>query len=112
MNFCVTCDNKLYPLEDEDKLYLNCQDCGFKELYNGSVIEKKNFKNKSINLSRNTQFLIYDNTLPRTLQKQCPNKNCDSNKKNIKSESVFLQDPISLKLTYICTSCTVEWKYS
>tara|TARA_Y200000002_G_C22554557_1_gene609720 strand:- start:524 stop:862 length:339 start_codon:yes stop_codon:yes gene_type:complete len=112
MNFCKTCDNKLYPYEEEDRLYLSCQDCGFKEIYEGSVIEKKSFKNKSAKLIKNIQFLIYDNGLPRTIQKQCPNKNCITNKNNIKSESVFMQDSISLKLTYICTSCNVEWKYS
>ena len=112
MNFCKSCDNKLYPLEDEDKLYLSCEDCGFKEIYQGSIIEKKNFKSKSRNIVRNIQFLIYDDSLPRTSQKQCPNKTCKSNMKDQKSEAVFLQDPISLKLTYICTSCNVEWKYS
>lgn len=112
MNFCKSCDNKLYPLEDDEKLYQSCQDCGFKELYDGLVIEKKHFKNKSINVSSNNNFMIYDNTLPRTVQKQCPNKNCDSNKKGISCEAVFLQDPVSLKLTYICTVCNVEWKYS
>ena len=45
MNFCKECDNKLYPLEDDEKLYQSCQDCGFKELYDGLVIEKKHFKN-------------------------------------------------------------------
>lgn len=112
MNFCKSCDNKLYPLEDDEKLYQSCQDCGFKELYDGLVIEKKHFKNKCINVSSNNNFMIYDNTLPRTIQKQCPNKNCDSNKKEISCEAVFLQDPVSLKLTYICTVCNVEWKYS
>lgn len=112
MNFCKECDNKLYPLEDDEKLYQSCQDCGFKELYDGLVIEKKHFKNKSINVSNNNNFMIYDSTLPRTIQKQCPNKNCNSNIKDINSEAVFIQDPVSLKLTYICTSCNVEWKYS
>ena len=112
MEFCKTCDNKLYPLEDEDKLYLSCQDCGFKANYDTTVIEKKNFNGTNINISRNIQFIIYDDSLPRTKHKQCPNKNCDSNLKNGKSESVFIQDPISLKLTYICTTCNVEWKYS
>ena len=112
MDFCKECDNKLYPLEDEDKLYLSCQDCGFKEIFEGSVVEKKNFKIKSANLTKNIQYLIYDDTLPRTVHKQCPNKNCETNKKEIQSESVFIQDPQSIKLTYICTTCNVEWKYS
>lgn len=112
MNFCKSCDNKLYPLEDEDKLYLSCEDCGFKEIYENTVIEKKNFKNKNINVIKNMRFLIYDNSLPRTIHKQCPNKNCEFNTKNLPCESVFIQDPVSLKLTYICSACNVEWKYS
>ena len=112
MNFCKTCDNKLYPLEEEDKLYLSCQDCGFKEINENTVIERKNFKKKDVSIIDNKKFYIYDNSLPRTIQKQCPNKNCDSNKNNKKSESVFIQDPKSLKLTYICGACNFEWKYS
>jgi DNA-directed RNA polymerase subunit M/transcription elongation factor TFIIS len=112
MNFCKDCDNKLYPLEEDDKLYQSCKDCGFKEIYDGLIIQKKVFKNKSVNVSNNNNFLIYDNSIPRTIQKQCPNKNCDSNKNDIISESVFLQDNVSLKLTYICTTCNIELKYS
>ena len=112
MFFCKQCDNKMYPLEEEDKLYNSCNDCGYKEIYNSSVIEKKNFKTKKESYSQDSQYLIYDPTLPHTIQKQCPNKNCETNKKNNKSESIFMQDPISLKLTFICTSCNVEWKYS
>ena len=112
MDFCKDCDNKLYPLEDEDKLYLSCQDCWFKEVFEGSVVEKKHFKTKSANFTKNIQYLIYDDTLPRTVHKQCPDKNCETNKKETQSESVFIQDPQSIKLTYICTTCNVEWKYS
>ena len=112
MNFCKTCDNKLYPFEDQDELYLSCQDCGFKELFDGNIVEKKNFKKNSVNINKNLHYLIYDPSLPRTIQKQCPNKNCETNKKNTKSISVFIKDQLSLKLTYVCTSCNVEWKYS
>lgn len=112
MFFCKECDNKMYPLEEDDNLYNSCHDCGYKEIYEGSIIEKKSFKTTNNSNTIDTRYLIYDNTLPRTNQKQCPNKNCDSNIKNKKSDSIFIQDPISLKLTYICTSCNVEWKYS
>jgi len=102
----------MYPLEEDEQLYNYCHDCGYKEIYEGSIIEKKIFKTNNNSQSLDTRYLIYDNTLPVTNQKQCPNKMCDKNKKNIKSDAIFLQDPISLKLTYICTSCNVEWKYS
>ena len=42
MNFCKECNNKLYPLEEEEKLFQSCKDCGFKETYEGNIIEKKN----------------------------------------------------------------------
>lgn len=112
MFFCKQCENKMYPLEEENKLYNSCNDCGFKEIYDGSIIERKNYKKKKLNYAQDSRYLIYDHSLPRTIQKQCPNTNCESNKKNFKSESIFIQDPISLKLTYVCTSCNVEWKYS
>ena len=41
MQFCKECDNKLFPYEEDDKLWNKCMDCGFKEEYNESVIEKK-----------------------------------------------------------------------
>ena len=79
MNFCKECNNKLYPLEEEEKLFQSCKDCGFKETYEGNIIEKKIFKNKNISILNNNNFIIYDDSLPRTVQKQCPNKNCNSN---------------------------------
>jgi DNA-directed RNA polymerase subunit M/transcription elongation factor TFIIS len=108
MYFCKECDNKMYPLEKDEKLFNKCNDCGFQEPFNGSIIEKKNYKKKNTYSSFDSQYLIYDNTLPRTIHKQCPSKSCQS-KDNV---SIFIQDPISLKLTYICSSCNVQWKYS
>jgi len=36
----------MYPLEEDNQLYNYCHDCGFKEIYQGSIIEKKNYKKK------------------------------------------------------------------
>lgn len=112
MLFCKECENKLYPNEEDNQLWNKCFDCGFKELHSGSVIEKKNFKNdQSIGIDNN-KYLVYDSTLPRTKQKVCPNKNCPAIKDPSLQESVFIQDPVSIKLTYICVNCNIEWKYS
>ena len=46
MQFCKECDNKLFPIEEDNKLWNKCMDCGFKEEYNESVIDKKIYKNK------------------------------------------------------------------
>tara|TARA_A100001015_G_scaffold187633_1_gene208981 strand:+ start:656 stop:994 length:339 start_codon:yes stop_codon:yes gene_type:complete len=112
MLFCKECENKLYPNEEDNQLWNKCLDCGFKEKYSGSIIEKKNFKNNQSLSSDNNRYLIYDNTLPRTNQRACPNKQCISFKDPKLQEAVFIQDPVSIKLTYICVNCNIEWKYS
>ena len=112
MQFCKECENKLFPIEEDGQLWNKCIDCGFKEEYNDSVIDKKNYKNKDTVISDNNKFLIYDPTIPRTIHRVCPNKNCISIENPQLQEAVFIQDPITIKLTYICVNCNTEWKYS
>jgi len=112
MQFCKQCDNTLYPVEEDDKLWNKCLDCGFKEENSNTVIEKRNYKNKNTIAVDNNKFLIYDPTIPRTKQKQCPNKECISIKNPELQEAILIQDPITIKLKYICVNCNTEWKYS
>ena len=112
MQFCKECENKLFPSEEDSQLWNKCLDCGFKEEYNNSVIDKKIYKNKNTLTYSNNKFLIYDNTIPRTTQKICPNKECISVKNPSLQEAVFIQDPVTIKLTYICINCNTEWKYT
>jgi len=112
MQFCKECENKLFPIEEDDKLWNKCIDCGFKEEYNNSVIDKTNYKNKESISTDNNKFIIYDPTIPRTIHKICPNKGCISNENTALREAVFIQDPVTIKLTYICVCCNTEWKYS
>ena len=112
MQFCKECENKLFPIEEDNKLWNKCIDCGFKEECINSIIDKKIYKNKGIIASDNIRFLIYDPTIPRTTQKICPNKSCISVQKPELQEAVFIQDPVTIKLTYICVNCNTEWKYS
>jgi len=112
MQFCKECDNKLFPIEEDNHLWNKCIDCGFKEEYNDSIIDKKNYKNKDTVSVDNNKFIIYDPTIPRTIHKTCPNKNCISLEKPELQEAVFIQNPVTIKLTYICVNCNTEWKYS
>ena len=113
MQFCKECDNKLFPTEEENKLWNKCIDCGFKEEYNESVIDKKIYKNKDTITNDNiNKFLINDPTIGHTIHKKCPNKDCISVEKPELQEAVFIQDPVTIKLTYICVNCNTEWKYS
>lgn len=112
MQFCKQCDNSLYPVEEDDKLWNKCLDCGFKEENSQTVIEKRNYKNKNTIAVDNNKFLIYDPSIPRTKQKICPNKQCISIKEPQLQEAILIQDPITIKLKYICVNCNTEWKYS
>jgi DNA-directed RNA polymerase subunit M/transcription elongation factor TFIIS len=112
MNFCKECDNKLFPMEENNKLWNKCMDCGFKEEYNNLIINTKNYKNKDTINIENNKYIIYDPSLPRTIHKQCPNKNCISIKNPKLQEAIFIQDSVTIKLKYICVNCNTEWKYS
>jgi DNA-directed RNA polymerase subunit M/transcription elongation factor TFIIS len=112
MEFCKECENKLFPIEEDGNLWNKCIDCGFKEEYKESIIEKKFYKNKEVLAGDNNKYLIYDSSIPRTIHKKCPNKNCESVKNPELQEAVFIQDPVTIKLTYICVNCHTEWKYS
>jgi len=112
MQFCKECENKLFPFEEDNQLWNKCFECGFKEEYLETVIDKKLYKNKDNNVNDNNRYLIYDPSLPRTIHKQCPNKECPSVKDPSLQEAIFIQDPVTIKLTYICVNCNTEWKYS
>lgn len=112
MQFCKECENKLFPFEEDKKLWNKCVDCGFKEEYIEFIIDKKNYKNKDTISSYVNKYLIYDTTIPRTIHKTCPNKNCISIEKPELQEAVYIQDTVTIKLTYICVNCNTQWKYS
>ena len=60
MQFCKECDNKLYPNEEENALWNKCLDCGFREKYEGSLVEKKMYKTSTNQTRDNNMFLIHD----------------------------------------------------
>jgi DNA-directed RNA polymerase subunit M/transcription elongation factor TFIIS len=112
MDFCKECDNKLFPMEEDSKLWNKCMECGFKEEYLNTTIHKKNYKNKSTISLETNKFLIFDHSLPRTTKKECPNKACISVNKPELQEAIFIQDSVTIKLRFICVNCNTEWSYS
>ncbi len=112
MIFCPNCENKLYPKEVEDRLLNECIKCGFKDEYRESLIYKKNYKNKTTHNSNINRFSRFDISLPRTNKKTCPNTECILHTDKEKQEAVFIMDPVSLKLEYMCVACGTEWKYN
>ena len=111
MKFCNKCNNKFYPIEDSQKLYYRCNDCGEQQEYDEFIISETNY-NKSENI-KYTEYvkknLKYDNGLKRSQKYKCPNKDCN----NIHNgECIILCDKSTLENIYICCSCLTEWKYS
>ena len=112
MNFCPDCQNKLSPFEEEGKLWNKCRICNFKEEYVESLIEKKVYKSSELRSIEINSYMIYDPTLPRTIYAQCPNSSCITQTKPELREAVYIQDPNTIKLTYICCQCKTQWKYT
>ena len=113
MNFCQKCNSILYPFEENSKLYLKCNNCGFKEKHDEKVVFTLSYKNnKSQSNTTSNKYVIYDNTLPRTCKKICPNEGCESNRDESKREVVFYPTPKTMEMIYVCCLCKTEWKYT
>jgi hypothetical protein len=112
MNFCPDCQNKLSPFEEDGKLWNKCRICNFKEEYTESLIEKKIYKSSELRGIEINKYMIHDPTLPRTTHAICPNKSCITQEKSDLRESVYIQDPNTIKLIYICCQCSTQWKYT
>lgn len=117
MIFCPNCENRLIPTEEKDendveKLFNVCEKCNYKSEYKNSVIHTRIYKDVMADKSSSyiNKYTRYDVSLPRTNKKTCPNGECVSHTDGDKQEAVFVMDPVTLKLTYICTACGTLWK--
>jgi DNA-directed RNA polymerase subunit M/transcription elongation factor TFIIS len=112
MNFCDKCHNLLYPYEENNELFLRCS-CGFKKKHTDKVVFSISYKkNNDVKDTTSNKYIIYDNTLPRTTKKKCPNDDCESNRDETKREVVFYPTKKTMELVYVCCSCNTEWKYT
>ena len=113
MDFCKICNNKLYLLEEGNKLYLRCNKCGFKKKNKKKIIITKTYNfNSSATDIVNNKYIVYDMTIPRTNIKDCPNVECISNKDKSKREAVLYPNKNTRELTYVCCICFSSWKFS
>ncbi len=113
MKFCSECESMLYPKEGEEGgLYGECPNCGNSELLKDHIIQQTLYRSSITHDISSKIYMIYDPSLPRTKQKECPNLACPSQKDKSLQEAVVYNDPKTLKVTYICAVCQAEWKYS
>lgn len=112
MKFCPNCNTLLQKSEEEYKLMENCHNCGFKRESVDNLVHLSTYKNIFTIPNIFNRYVIYDNTLPRTKVKQCPNEDCPSRDNADLQESVFYPERKTLRLTYVCCVCSTEWKYT
>ena len=93
MDFCDDCDNMLYIQKNGNKLNLVCKICGFQKLYDkqDKCIYVKNYKSDHLSFKTvSNRFVHLDPTLPRVNNINCPNKECDTNKKAIDFQNIYI----------------------
>ena len=94
-----------------NRAYFKCDKCGNQELIKNKTLIYSNIlsKNMQNNMSEDTSYMIYDNTLPRTREYICENKQCITHKEPNKREAVFKREENTYKLIYLCTVCNTKW---
>ena len=112
MNFCKQCNSLLQSKEIEDDLKYVCSVCGEIEDCDDDIIDSTIYKEKEMDRGDNNKYIIYDNTLARTMKKKCPNEKCKSNFNTDLRDVVMLTDKYTQKLYYTCAICSTEWSYS
>jgi DNA-directed RNA polymerase subunit RPC12/RpoP len=101
--------------ETSENLEYYCRQCGQIEnnIQNNISVSKTVIKQNEQKFSHIiNKYTKLDPTLPRINTLDCPNKECPSVKDPPLQEAIFIQDPVTIKLTYICVNCNTEWKYS
>ena len=127
MHFCPKCENMYYirlNTADNNSLIYYCRNCGNK---NDKLInELNNFCVSKTHIIQKTggyknvinEYTHLDPTLPRVkFNMDCPNPECESNKKNDDGERkkckeiIYLRyNDANMKYVYLCAVCKTHWK--
>lgn len=124
--FCPECDNNFsnYSSYIEringklvNKLKYYCSGCGYEQEEDKisnpqeAILFRKNNLNKKPDREINPD-MCYDSSLSRTTIGNCPNKDCESNKKNFSSEKLMFSRNQEDSLGFICCACQSSWNSS
>ena len=113
VQFCVNCENMLYPREIEKVLYMCCKNCGHKDKTNDLVIFSKIYNDDTaLEDNINNKFIVNDVRLPRTTKKMCQNVNCPSRTDKSKQIAVIETIKKTHEKVYICCECYTDWRYT
>lgn len=115
MEFCAHCDNMMYTkLDDETNLVMYCKNCGFenKKMKDGGshlLIHDNKVNNETRYSLANSEYIVYDPTLPHVNNIECPNKKCTRGEKD--NDVIYKKyDFNNMKYLYHCVYCKTVWK--
>lgn len=115
MSFCQVCKYiyNIQPKKGKDNQYIyKCSKCNNeKEINNLEVISKMKLTSEGV--ITNTNLLKNDDTLLRTKNYNCPNKDCSTYKDKNKKEAIqYKVSQNSLQIAYHCVVCGETWYHS
>ena len=125
MHFCPKCGNMYYLRltkdadEQENALIYYCRKCGNEDdslvsNLNNLYVSKTNIKKTTNYKNIINKYTKLDPTLPRITNIDCPNQDCDSNRKDDSKEDkeiLYIRyDDTNMKFIYLCTLCKQSWK--
>ena len=118
MHFCSICSNMYYiriNADDPNKLVYYCRKCGNEDtLFSASNISitQTEFQKSEQTFSHIiNKYTKLDPTLPRTNKVLCPNKECETNTRDLEREIIYIRyDNTDMKYIYLCSTCDTVWK--
>ena len=106
LEFCETCGTIYTYITKENKLVYNCRKCGNQKDCDKNIINTNKYFNSKDDINiRPNKYMIYNNTLQRTKQIECPH--CKVNTEIVYYKAYFYD----LTLVYICTECNNYWHH-
>ena len=124
MHFCPKCGNMYYLRltkdadEQENALIYYCRKCGNEDdslvsNLNNLYVSKTNIKKTTNYKNIINKYTKLDPTLPRITNIDCPNQDCDSNRKDDSKEDkeiLYIRyDDTNMKFIYLCSVCDTIW---
>jgi DNA-directed RNA polymerase subunit M/transcription elongation factor TFIIS len=118
MHFCSQCQNMYYiriDSENVNKLIYYCRNCGNEDkLLNVDNVSVSSTQIKKIEKSFDhivNKYTKLDPTLPRISKVLCPNAECETNKKDVAREVIYIRyDDTNMNYIYMCSTCDTVWK--
>tara|TARA_Y100001978_G_C23606435_1_gene391395 strand:- start:511 stop:891 length:381 start_codon:yes stop_codon:yes gene_type:complete len=102
--------------DDKNKLIMYCKNCGYKSMEKkdakNGCIYKADYSEQTDLMVYNTinKYTVYDPTLPRVSNIECPNDTCPTKSGEDKEVIYIKYNMDEMKYIYVCCKCETAWK--